>query len=35
MATQHDTAVFAASSEDDPERERDLVETFTRRRVTA
>ena len=33
VATQHDTAVFAASSEDDPERERDLVETFTRRRV--
>jgi LacI family transcriptional regulator len=33
VATARNTAVFAASSEDDPERERALVATFTRRRV--
>ena len=33
VATQRDTAVFAASFDDDPERERRLVEAFTRRRV--
>ena len=32
-ALRHGTAVFAASSEDDPERERALVDVFTRRRV--
>ncbi|MCW2812182.1 MAG: transcriptional regulator, LacI family [Friedmanniella sp.] len=32
-AIRRDTAVFAASSDDDPERERVLVEAFTRRRV--
>lgn len=33
VASRHGSAVFAASSEDDPERERALVEVFTRRRV--
>ena len=33
VAVRHGTAVFAASSEDDPERERELVDVFTRRRV--
>jgi LacI family transcriptional regulator, galactose operon repressor len=33
VATARNTAVFAASSEDDPERERALVSAFTRRRV--
>jgi LacI family transcriptional regulator len=33
VASAHGTAVFAASSEDDPERERALVDVFTRRRV--
>ena len=33
VASRHGTAVFAASSEDDPERERALVDVFTRRRV--
>lgn len=33
VATERDTAVFAASFDDDPERERRLVEAFTRRRV--
>ena len=33
VASQRDTAVFAASFDDDPERERRLVEAFTRRRV--
>jgi LacI family transcriptional regulator len=33
VATARNTAVFAASSEDDQERERALVATFTRRRV--
>lgn len=33
VATQRDTAVFAASFDDDPERERRLVDAFTRRRV--
>ncbi|GAA1435332.1 LacI family DNA-binding transcriptional regulator [Microlunatus lacustris] len=33
VASRHGTAVFAASSEDDPERERTLVDVFTRRRV--
>ncbi len=32
-ARKRDTAVFAASSDDDPARERVLVEAFTRRRV--
>src|SRR5919112_736315 len=31
VATARNTAVFAASSEDDPEHERALVATFTRR----
>jgi LacI family transcriptional regulator len=33
VATARNTAVFAASSDDDPERERSLVGAFTRRRV--
>jgi LacI family transcriptional regulator len=33
VASQRDTAVFAASFGDDPERERALVDAFTRRRV--
>ncbi len=33
VASRHGTAVFAASSDDDPERERSLVDVFTRRRV--
>ena len=33
IATARNTAVFAASSEDDPEHERALVAAFTRRRV--
>ena len=33
VALAHDTAVFAASSDDDPQRERALVQAFTRRRV--
>ena len=33
VASSRDTAVFAASSDDDPDRERDLVDAFTRRRV--
>ena len=33
VASRHGTAVFAASSEDDPVRERELVDVFTRRRV--
>lgn len=33
VASRHGTVVFAASSEDDPERERALVDVFTRRRV--
>jgi LacI family transcriptional regulator len=33
VASQRDTAVFAASFDDDPERERQLVAAFTRRRV--
>nr|WP_294693160.1 LacI family DNA-binding transcriptional regulator [uncultured Friedmanniella sp.] len=33
VASRHGSAVFAASSDDDPERERALVEVFTRRRV--
>ena len=33
VASQRDTAVFAASFDDDPEREHRLVEAFTRRRV--
>lgn len=33
VASARDTAVFAASFDDDPERERRLVEAFTRRRV--
>jgi LacI family transcriptional regulator len=33
VTTGRNTAVFAASSEDDPERERALVAAFTRRRV--
>jgi LacI family transcriptional regulator len=33
VATRRDTAVFAASFDDDPDRERALVEAFTRRRV--
>src|ERR671912_1798478 len=33
VAIARNTAVFAASSEDDQERERALVSTFTRRRV--
>ena len=33
VALRHATAVFAASSDDDPERERTLVQAFTRRRV--
>jgi len=35
VAAQRGTAVFAASFADDPERERALVEAFTRRRVDA
>ena len=33
VASQRETAVFAASSDDDPERERAMIEAFTRRRV--
>ncbi len=33
VASRRATAVFAASSDDDPERERQLVDAFTRRRV--
>jgi LacI family transcriptional regulator len=33
VASSRDTAVFAASFDDDPDRERRLVEAFTRRRV--
>lgn len=33
VASGHGTAVFAASSDDDPERERALVEALSRRRV--
>ena len=33
VAARHGTAVFAASFDDDPQRERDLVDAFTRRRV--
>ena len=33
VASRHGSVVFAASSDDDPERERALVEVFTRRRV--
>jgi LacI family transcriptional regulator len=33
VASTRHTAVFAASFNDDPERERELVDTFTRRRV--
>ena len=33
VASRHGSAVFAASSEDDPERERALVDVFTRFRV--
>ena len=33
VASEHETAVFAASFDDDPERERRLVQAFTRRRV--
>ena len=33
VASRRETAVFAASFDDDPERERRLVEAFTRRRV--
>lgn len=35
VAAERGTAVFAAGSADDPERERALVEAFTRRRVDA
>ncbi len=33
VASQRETAVFAASSDDDPERERAMIEAFSRRRV--
>lgn len=33
VAATRDTAVFAASSDDDPERERRMIDAFTRRRV--
>ena len=33
VAARRATAVFAASSDDDPERERQLIDAFTRRRV--
>ena len=33
VAMAHNTAVFAASIDDDPERERALIDAFTRRRV--
>ena len=33
VASRHETAVFAASFDDDPQRERRLIEAFTRRRV--
>ncbi len=33
VASQRDTAVFAASFDDDPQRERRLISAFTRRRV--
>jgi LacI family transcriptional regulator len=33
VASQRGTAVFAASSDDDPERERAMIEAFSRRRV--
>ena len=33
VASEHETAVFAASFDDDPERERRLVQAFARRRV--
>ena len=33
VASARHTAVFAASFDDDPDRERELVEAFTRRRV--
>jgi LacI family transcriptional regulator len=33
VASRHGSAVFAASSEDDPERERSLIDVFTQRRV--
>ncbi len=33
VASQHGTAVFGASSDDDPDRERALIDAFSRRRV--
>ena len=33
VASRHGSAVFAVSSEDDPERERSLIDVFTQRRV--
>src|SRR6188472_3127598 len=33
VASQRETAVFAASSDDDPERELAMIEAFSRRRV--
>lgn len=35
VARLHHSAVFAASSDGDPDRERELIEVFTRRRVDA
>lgn len=35
VARARHSAVFAASSDDDPDRERELIEAFTRRRVDA